>query len=67
MHEPRVQRLVPFRLFLLEGGHAQKLVYGSLGVIGLELLCVVVLVLNVDIASLLVIVILVLKVVPMVC
>lgn len=61
---PACRGLVPFRLFLLEGGHAQELVDGGLGVVGLELLCVVVLVLNVDIARLVVIVVLVFEVVP---
>lgn len=64
IHRARCESLVPFRLFLLQRGHAQKFIYGSLGVVGLELLCVVVLVLDIDIAALLVIVVFVFKIIP---
>jgi hypothetical protein len=54
----------PVRLLLFERGYAQELIDGRLWVVTLELLRTVVLVLDVDVAALLLVVVFVLKVVP---
>lgn len=64
IHDARCECRVPFRLFLLQCRHAQEFIYGRLGVVGLELFCIVVLVFDVDVATLLVVVILVFEVIP---
>jgi hypothetical protein len=64
VHGPKYPCSIPFRLFFLQRRHTQKFVYGCLGVVSLQLLRIVVLVLDIDIAALLVIVVLVFEVVP---
>lgn len=54
---------VPIRLLLLQRRYAQELIYGGLWVVCLDLLRVVVLVLDVDVAALLLIRVFILEVV----
>jgi hypothetical protein len=55
---------IPFRLLFFQRRHAREFLYCGLGVVGLQLLRVVVFVLDIDVAALLVVVVLVFEVVP---